>query len=214
MDMKLFDRFAARYDLWYEKPFGNSAYKLELECLKKVMPTFNRGIEIGVGTGRFATKLGVRYGLDISMNMLSIAKTRGIYCVLADAMHMPFKDGTFDLALIVVSICFFRKPEGVLMETARILRKGASLVLGLILDGTPWATYYRKEKKDHPLYMHARFYTKEEVASMLESSGFVMEAIYTTLLEEPQDDHPVRNLEIREGFHEQGGFFCIRATKL
>jgi ubiquinone/menaquinone biosynthesis C-methylase UbiE len=37
-----------------------------------------KGLEIGVGTGRFAKILGMEYGIDPSERMLSIAKERGI----------------------------------------------------------------------------------------------------------------------------------------
>jgi len=32
--MKVFDEYAEKYDEWYEKPFGRSAFRLELECLR------------------------------------------------------------------------------------------------------------------------------------------------------------------------------------
>ena len=35
LDMKsIFDMFAERYDKWYDKPFGKSAFRLEKDCIE------------------------------------------------------------------------------------------------------------------------------------------------------------------------------------
>ncbi len=79
--MSIFDRVALRYDQWYEEPFGSSAFALELACLRGLLPPFKRDLEVGVGTGRFASALGIKFGVDPSQRMLKIAKERGIEVV-------------------------------------------------------------------------------------------------------------------------------------
>jgi ubiquinone/menaquinone biosynthesis C-methylase UbiE len=211
--MEIFDIYYRRYDEWYEKPFGKSAYELELSCLRKIIPEFNKGIEIGVGTGRFATKLNVKFGIDISFNMLKFSKERGLIVVKAKGERLPFKDNSFDFVLIVVSLCFVKDPFLVLKEAHRILTDNGKIVLGLILSDSPWAEYYKK-KKDHPIYKQAMFYSFYEVQTMLELSRFKIDKVLTTLFEEPQEEKPISSFEIKEGFHRDGGFFCIRALKL
>jgi len=58
------DPFAAqvdRYDRWYER--HPAAYAAELAALRALRPSFRRGLEVGVGTGRFAAPLGVAFGV-------------------------------------------------------------------------------------------------------------------------------------------------------
>ncbi len=212
--MELFDLYAQEYDRWYEKPFGSSVYRLELECLKPLLGGFNRAIEVGVGSGRFASALHIPYGSDTSLELLKMAKKRGVRVVLADAHHMPFRDKSFDLVLVVVSLCFFREPVRTLEEISRITTDGGRLLLGLILRESPWAEFYmEKARRGHPIYSHARFYSFDELRRMLSSAGFTLERVMTTLFEEPQDERQISNEEIREGFDPKGGFFCIRCLK-
>ncbi len=211
--MEIFDIYYRKYDDWYEKEFGKSAYELETNCLRKIIPHFNRGLEIGVGTGRFASRLNVKFGIDISFNMLKVSKERGLIVVKAKGEKLPFRDKFFDLVLIVVSICFVKDPFLVLKEANRVLADNGRIVLGLILSDSPWADYY-KSKKDHPIYKHAIFYSFYEIQVMLELSKFKIDKVLTTLFEKPQEERAISNFEIKEGFHSNGGFFCIRGLKL
>lgn len=213
--MWIFDEYAQAYDLWYEKPFGMSAYKLELECLKKLYQQSKTSLEIGVGSGRFAFALGVRYGVDTSKELLKIAIRRGVYGVLGKAEALPFKEETFDEVLIVVSLCFFEDPLASLKEANRVLKAEGSLLLGLVLSESPWAEFYKdKAKKGHPIYKNAKFYSYHQLASILKETGFGTDEVYTTLFEKPQDEKALKTKEIRKGFWQEGGFFCIRAIKL
>lgn len=209
----MFDIYYKKYDEWYEKPFGKSAYELELNCIKEVLGNFNLGLEIGVGTGRFSSRLNIKYGIDISFNMLKLAKERKVIVMNAKAENLPFKNSSFDLTLIVVSICFIKHPFLALKEANRILKNGGRVVLGLILQDSPWADYYRR-KKDHPIYKIATFYSYFEIVSMLELTGFKVLRVLSTLFEKPQEERPIENLEIIEGFYEEAGFTCIEALKL
>jgi len=53
----IFDRYYKKYDTWYEK--NKFAYLSELGAIKKVLPKVGKGLEIGVGTGRFAAPLNI-----------------------------------------------------------------------------------------------------------------------------------------------------------
>ena len=166
--MNVFDEYAEKYDLWYEKPFGSSAYKLEVECLKKLYKQSKNSLEVGVGSGRFAFALGVRYGVDSSKELLKKAIARGVYGVLGKAEALPFKDKVFDEVLIVVSLCFFENPVLSLKESNRVLKDDGFLLLSLVLSESPWAVFYKeKAKKGHPLYKRANFYSYDQLVSML-----------------------------------------------
>ncbi|MFZ8860388.1 MAG: class I SAM-dependent methyltransferase [Thermocrinis sp.] len=170
---------------------------------------------MGVGSGRFAQALGVPYGLDPSMELLKLAKRRGIRGVLGRAETLPFKSSSFDLVLMVVSVCFFEEPLRAFEVAHRVLKNDGYLVLGLVLLDSPWADFYKeKAKKGHPIYSHARFYSFRELSSILAQAGLRIEKVFTTPFEEPQDQEPMRNQDIRDGFWREGGFFCVSAKKI
>ena len=73
--MNIFDKFYKEYDRWYDD--NKFIFLSELEAVRKVIPEEGRGLEIGVGSGRFASELYIGFGLDPSINMLRLAKKRG-----------------------------------------------------------------------------------------------------------------------------------------
>ena len=48
----IFDTIAEKYDRWFDK--NRNTYLSELEAVKYFLPAKGKGVEIGVGTGRFA----------------------------------------------------------------------------------------------------------------------------------------------------------------
>ena len=70
--MNVFNKYTKEYDSWYDK--NKYAYLSEIEAIRKVLPKKGIGLEIGVGTGRFAAPLGIKYGIDPSEKMLEIAR--------------------------------------------------------------------------------------------------------------------------------------------
>ena len=67
------------------------------------MPKVTRGMEVGVGAGRFAVPLGIRWGIDPSIRMAEMAKARGLQVVAARAEGLPFTVRRFDLVLFVTT---------------------------------------------------------------------------------------------------------------
>ncbi len=211
--MNPFEELYDRYDRWYEKPFGSSAFGLEVLCLKKLIKGRGKFLEVGVGTGRFASALGIEYGLDPSLNMLKLAKERGIKVVQGRGESLPFRSESFDGVFLIVTLCFVENPSSVLREAHRVLKAGGSLYLGLVLRESRWSAYYEKKGKEgNPFYSRARFYSFLDLKELTKGL-FIFEKMYSTLLEEPQDREPVKNREVLPGFSELSGFTCIRMEK-
>ena len=59
----VFNKHYKKYDAWYDK--HSHAYLPEVEAVKSLLPKKGKGLEIGVGTGRFASALGIKYGVEI-----------------------------------------------------------------------------------------------------------------------------------------------------
>ena len=91
-----FDRQATRYDVWYDTPSGVAILQEELDALRPLLAGLpHPWLEVGVGSGRFASALGAEYGIDPAMGALALAAGRGIRVTAARAEALPFTDATW-----------------------------------------------------------------------------------------------------------------------
>lgn len=210
----LFERYADRYDAWYEGPIGRGAYRSEVRALAPLMARCPRPwLEVGVGSGRFAQALSVPFGVDPAHAPLRRAVQRGILGIQAVGERLPFREEAFGGVLLVVTLCFVEDPLVVLREAQRVLRPGGGLVLGLILAESPWAAHYQERaRQGHPFYAVARFYRRGQVEEWLHGAGFAVEA-WTSTLFQPPDRSEIREEEPRWGFYPEAGFVGILARK-
>ena len=57
IESALLDPIANIYDDWYDTPEGDAIFQGEVQCLRCVTENYRcRWIEVGVGTGRFASE--------------------------------------------------------------------------------------------------------------------------------------------------------------
>ncbi len=131
-DLQSFDRVADVYDA--TRGFPPEAEARVAAGLAELLAPGSRLIEVGVGTGRVAAPLAAHgiaiTGIDISRKMLEILgeKTDGVMPVLAEAGHLPFRDGTFDAGLFVHILHLVPDVEGTIRETVRVIRPGGTLL--------------------------------------------------------------------------------------
>jgi SAM-dependent methyltransferase len=203
-----FERHYTQYENWFEK--NKFAYQAELAAIKEFVPIHKRGIEIGVGSGRFAIPLGIEIGIDPSPKMREIAKSRGLEVYGAAAEALPFRDGSFDFALMVTTICFLDDVEAALKEACRIIRPFGSLIIGFVDKDSPLGKLYQQHRRESLFYSVATFYSVNEVISQLEKAGFKGFSFVQTIfhdLTEISDIEP-----IKRGYGE-GSFVVVRAIK-
>jgi ubiquinone/menaquinone biosynthesis C-methylase UbiE len=93
-----FQSYHQRYEAWFET--HQAAYFSELLAVRAFVPRVGFGLEIGVGSGRFAGPLGIQVGVDPSPAMLALAVRRGIEGVEGTAEQLPFAAESFDHALV------------------------------------------------------------------------------------------------------------------
>lgn len=165
-----FEEHTERYDDWFDT--YEDVYRSELAALERLIPEPGRGIEIGVGGGRFAGPLGIEYGLDPSPAMLEHARERGVDVLRGVAESLPFRSGTFDTVLNVTTICFVDDVSQSLSEAARVLAPSGRLVIGYIDEDSPVGEIYREKQAESPFYREAEFVTTQELVSALEAAGF------------------------------------------
>ncbi len=203
----IFDKNCEKYDRWYEK--NRFAYLSEMEAIKKVLPPTGKGLEVGVGTGRFAAPLKIEFGIDPSEGMLEIARQRGINVKKGSGENLPFGDAEFDYVAFIITICFIRNPQKALREAHRVLKEGGSIIIGIVDRNSFLGRFY--QSKESVFYKEATFFTADEITGFLVSEGFGDFVYWQTLFEMP--DRMDRVQEPEKGF-DKGGFTVIAAKVL
>jgi len=205
-----------RYDRWFEK--NRAAYLSELAAVKSSLPRFHRGLEVGVGTGRFSAPLGVTFGLDPSVAMIEAARRRGVGCVRGVAERLPFRDGAFDLVLMVTVDFLVSDRAAAFREMARVLAPGGAVVVGFIDRESPVGRRYQREKREREgesdggsgFYGEARFLAAEEMAALLEDARFADLAFVQTLSCDPE---AMTEVEAPRPGWGRGSFVVVRGKK-
>jgi ubiquinone/menaquinone biosynthesis C-methylase UbiE len=144
----------------------------------------DRLLDAGCGTGallrlaassRASTR---RVGIDLSLPMLTFARSRATNATLAaaDAGNLPLPGASFDAVVTVSSFHFWTRPEVGLREIARVLRPGGRLVV------TDWCDdffscrivdrWLRLTRRDYH-----RIYGSGECAALLQAAGFDVEKV-------------------------------------
>ncbi len=203
-----FEANIERYDRWYEE--HQPAYRAELDAVRRLLPAAGSGLEIGVGTGRFAAPLGVGVGLDPSLAMLHYARRRGVAPVCGVAEALPFADATFDYVLSVTVICFVGDPRRMLFETHRVLKPQGAAVIGFIDRASPLGHSYEARKNDDIFYRDAVFRSAGEIEILLGRAGFGALEWLQTLSAPPGAEHEAE--PPRPGYGE-GGFVVVGARR-
>jgi len=202
-----FEKHLENYEQWFlDNP---RAYVSEIQAVKSLLPTAGEGLEIGVGTGRFAAPLKIRRGVEPSKRMAAVARRRGVEVTTGTAEKLPFESETFDFALMVTTICFVDDPRAALREAFRVLKKGGSLIVALVDRESPLGQNYLKRQAKSLFYREATFHSTSEVVEIMQQSGFGDFAFAQTLfrpLEEIAEKEPVRH------GHGEGSFVAIRGT--
>ena len=204
--MSVFDAHARKYDSWYER--NRFAYLSEIKALKNAVPRNAEGLEIGVGTGRFALPLGIKTGIDPSEKMLKFARKRGIRAIRSEGERLPFENGQFDFVLIAITLCFVRDPKKVIAESKRVLKDKGRIIIGIIDKNSRLGRLYQAKKS--VFYGSASFFSPAEIKDLLNKSGFRNIAFSQTIFGLPEK---MRKAEGYKSGFGKGSFVVVRGEK-
>jgi len=208
---KIFDRYAEEYDAWYES--NEFEYRSELLALRTFLPENLKklkALEIGAGTGRFSSVLGVGLGLEPSRAMARLAKQRSLEVVLGVAEFLPFEKEKFDLVLIITSLAFFENPDQAFREILRILKPGGQIIAGILDRDSPQGCYIESKSKKGRFFSEAHFFSAEEISEYLTALGFESLETCQTIFKQPEQ---IKEIETPEKGHGRGWFAVLSARK-
>lgn len=120
-----YDRFMGRYSALLSAPL----------CEQAGVRDGQRALDVGCGPGALTAELVARLGpaavcaVDPSRPFVEAARERypGVDVRRASAEHLPFRDGTFDLALAQLVVHFMADPLVGITEMRRVTRHGGAL---------------------------------------------------------------------------------------
>ncbi len=182
-----YDEVADIYDDRYDDHRGRSYHRHISDHVMSVLPKGGLLLDVGCGTGLFVERYieegGRAVGLDISPGMVRHGRRRcpeSGFCV-GTAEVLPFHDRTFDALASLLAFSYVPDPEAMLAESYRVLKPGGRIAI-CTLSRTVFTSIV-------PLIYHLgemvglkevgvgdfdeRYYTNEEIASLLEDAGFV-----------------------------------------
>ena len=200
-----FEDFSEEYDDWFVR--NNDKYEAELRALRNFIPAKGKGLEVGVGSGKFATPLGIKIGVEPSHKMADKARKLGIHVMPGVAEDLPVADNSFDFVLMVTTICFVDDLKKTFQEAFRVLKKEGFIVIGFIDKDSELGKKYRANRDKSHFYKIAEFFSTEEVLACLSEAGFGAFETRQTLF--PGKD----TQQIENGFG-VGSFVVIKGLKI
>jgi len=203
-----FEKNVDKYEAWFER--NRAAYESELEALRALLPKGGEGLEVGVGTGRFAAPLGVRVGVDPAKAMGKLAMERGIEVRFGVGEELPCEDSSFDFVLLVTTICFLDDVPSALGEAYRVLKSGGYIIVGFIDRESSLGNFYEQRKQENEFYRDATFLSVDEVVHYLKQVGFRDFVFCQTIFQNPTEMKQAD--QVRSGYGE-GSFVVVRGKK-
>lgn len=130
---EVFSSVSKKYDFFLNLITFRRIDHWQRDLLNMLSPEGNR-LDVGTGTGEVLLKSqnkGMRVGMDLSLEMLKLAKSKCKVCkfVVADAENMPFKDSSFGSITLSLVYRHLLDRKAFLREAYRILEKHGQIAM-------------------------------------------------------------------------------------
>jgi SAM-dependent methyltransferase len=201
-----FETYSKEYDEWFIK--NQELYVAELNVIRSLVPSGTFGVEIGVGSARFALPLGITIGIEPSKKMAELSRQRGIQVYRGVAEHLPFNNTTFDVVLFITTICFVDDLAISLQEAHRVLKTDGFIIIGFVDKESELGKRYQLKREKSKFYNDATFYSSKEVVHFLRKTSFKELTIKQTIF--PSQTCKV---DVVEDGYGKGSFVVIKAIK-
>ena len=124
-------------------------------------------LDIGCGIGDFLAYRPNTVGVDVNERTVAWCRQQGLDAHTMPFDQLPFEEGSFDGAVLDNVLEHIARPEPLLRETARVLRPGSTLVVGV-----PGVLGYQRDD-DHKV-----FYDERALVEALGAAGFHKRRIF------------------------------------
>ncbi|MDA8417991.1 MAG: methyltransferase domain-containing protein [Desulfobacteraceae bacterium] len=207
-------QFGIRSQNWHQSAVWIANHALLAEHVQH-LPSghYPRMLDVCCGSGvvgaSFKGRVGTTFGLDLTPEMIALARTRLDHLSQGTVYQLPFRDNTFDLVVNREVLHLLPNPERPVDEIFRVLKPGGLFIVGQILPFGPEdaAWMYRVFKKKQPLIFN--MFQEDDFRELLLGAGLVDLTMSEYRLWESIDvwidTHETTNLhrhEIRELFYQ------------
>lgn len=223
LKVSAFEEAAEDFDSWFNK--NRVIFESELLAEKHFLVNPENAISIGVGSGLFASKLGIKYGVEPAKEMAELARNRGIEVKIGTAENVPFPNERFDTVLLSTVLSYVDDPQRAVNEAFRILKPGGYVVVSFLTREGSYAMMYdlayHRGKHDpkispkHPYPIKfirgTRWLSTGEITTLLQNAGFINLRYVQTLTKHPK----YTNEEIEEPVdgYKKGDCIVVRGKK-
>jgi len=209
-----FDTRYREYDAWFDANENLFASELlAVRALAPPPPTSQRPrwVEIGVGSGRFASALGIPLGVEPADGIATLARARGIDVIQGVAEALPLDDASVEVGFLITSLCFIDDKAGAFAELARVLAPRGVAIVAFIPGDSPFGRLYANPGEDDPFFRRAHLRSRAEIVTALADAGFRLDRAVHTLTGDPQ--HANDRVEEPSVGWSEGSFVVLRAIK-
>ena len=205
-----FETRPCEYDAWFDE--NENVYRSELLAIEALLPE-KEGIwvEIGVGSGRFASKLGIDIGIEPADGIAELARKRGVDVKKGRAEELPLPDGSAAAAFLITSLCFIADMSRAFAEVKRVLVPGGAAIVAFVPRDSNLGEIYAETASQDLFLRHAHLRTREEILKGLEAAGLRIERCVHTLTGDPAAAN--ERVEVPSEGCDGGSFVVVRAIK-
>lgn len=178
IEKKVYDKWASSYDKSIWARWIHSWVK----SFSKDVPKKSSIIDIGCGTGNVLLQLSKKNprllaGIDISPKSIVIAKNKlknfKTELKVGDAeKKLPWKNKTFNVAVLTSTIHHFPHPEKVLVEVFRILKLKGRIIIADPNFFFPLLQIINLILKIYPINGDYHFFNQRGLKTLMEKCGF------------------------------------------
>jgi len=223
LKVSIFEESAEDFDKWFSK--NEIVFESEFLAEKHFLSNPKNSVSIGVGSGLFASRLGIEYGVEPSKEMAKLAEKRGIKVKTGTAEKVPFEDERFDTVLLSTILSYVDDPQKAVSEAYRILKHNGKVVVSFLAREGSYALMYdlaylrgKHDPETAPKYPYpvkfikdTRWHSTKEVSNLLKKAGFVDLKYVQTFTKHPK----YTNDKIEEPIegYQKGDYIVIQGRK-
>jgi ubiquinone/menaquinone biosynthesis C-methylase UbiE len=166
-------------------------------------------VEVGVGSGRFASRLGIEWGVEPAPGIAELARGRGVHVLPGTAESLPLQDASVAALFLITTLCFVRDMDRTFQEVHRVLVPGGHVVVAFIPRESGFGRRYAQGAARDRFFERATLRSHGEVVAALDRAGLRLQRTVQTLTGGPT----LRGVELPSDGADSGSFVVLLAAK-